>query len=81
MYVDSFIIMHPAAVFRRLQDLAPDLKDGSEEWRPGAWEEVYRRSRVAVVKATQRIQLQNTHPSASLYIPRVAQNLIKLYTE
>jgi hypothetical protein len=52
--------------------LVPGPKDGREVRKPGVREEVYKRSRAAVVKAKQRIQLQKTGQPASLYIPSVA---------
>jgi hypothetical protein len=48
--------------------------------RPGAREEVYKRSGAAVVKAKQRVQLQKTRPPASLHIPREALYVFRLYT-
>jgi hypothetical protein len=49
--------------------------------RPGAREEVYKRSGAAVVKAKQLVQLQTTHPPASQHIPREALSVFRLYTE
>jgi hypothetical protein len=51
--------------------LAPEPKDGREVRRPGAREEVYKRSGAAVVKAKQRVQLNHKHtaPSHPLFVP------------
>jgi hypothetical protein len=52
-----------------------------EVWRPGAREEVYKRSGAAVVKAKQRVQLEKARPLASLHIPREALYVFPLYTK
>jgi len=54
----------------------PERKDEREERRPAVREEVYKRSGAAVVQAKQRVQLQKTHPPASLYITRVALQVL-----
>jgi len=55
--------------------------DSLEVRRPGAREEVYKRSGAAVVKAKQRVQLQKTRPAASLHIPMEALYVFRLYTQ
>jgi len=57
------------------------LVESLEVRRPGAREEVYKRSGVAVVKAEQRVQLQKTRPPASLHITKEAMYVLRLYTE
>jgi len=54
------------------------LVESLEVRRPGAREEIYKRSRVAVVKAKQCVQLQKTRPPASLHIPREALYVFRL---
>jgi hypothetical protein len=51
-----------------LEVFAPEPKDGREVRRPGAREDVYKRSGAAVVKAKQRVQLQKpAHPHPYIY--------------
>jgi len=57
------------------------LVESLEVRRPGAREEVYKRSGAAVVKAWQRIQLQKTCWPSSLHIPREALYDFQLYTQ
>jgi len=57
------------------------LVESLEVRRPGVREEVYKRSGAAVVKAKQCVQLQKTRPPASLYIPREALYVFRLYTQ
>jgi len=57
------------------------LVESLEVRRPGAREEVYKRSEAAVVKAEQRVQLQRARPPASLHIPREALYVPWLHTQ
>jgi len=56
------------------------LVESLEVSRPGAREEVYKRSGAAVVKAKQHVQLQKSLPPTSLYIPMGALYVLRLYT-